>query len=773
MATVASSERITFSGTPSGVPIEMTIYAPAGNESAIQRLSHAEAAEYGEETVQLLEGLRYEYELSDPHYRLTEENGTGVVQQSTNPRLAHCGTVATGLSTGRLVLLARDAADEVVGITALEIRPRKLGHREHYRKMLEDITDVCVDLAMELRAPTNLKASPSPGTTSQTIHQRFSFLKALIDSRAFQDALHRISTYPHKQWEAEERIADVRRGFRSNAKTMREIARAPRRVSVPDNHPLATFLTTVPERISTFSSSQTEDTKENQFIKFALETFVSFLKRMQRKLDELAADRGRRGLAKSEADSRLQAQVSTLENRLLLSLNADVFRNLSQLQILPFGSSVLHRKEGYREIFQAWLKFDMAARLVWHGGDDVYGAGQRDVATLYEYWVFFKLLSLIAEYFRFTSPPSETLIEETEDGFGVKLKAGEQLAFDAVYDAGARRLHVQFGYNRTFRGNARHEVVGSWTERMRPDYTLSLWPCGEQFQLSAEEAERQDLMVHVHFDAKYRIDDLQDIFGKESEFSTEGPAGQSEGKYKRDDLLKMHAYRDAIRRTHGAYVLYPGDTQKGWEEYREILPGLGAFPLRPGNGEQALRKFIDDVVRHTCDRASQRELLSFHNYYIHKNVAPKSIYLRLPELDGNSLERLPPPAETFVVVARSNSEEQIQWGTANEIFIFPVTHTDRLNKIDSKLSLAKYILIRGPGLFPLTKFVAARNEGVRILVGKTLKAAGCPAIEETALYLTFDIEVATSFDSCKWGVGACSDLTIMSLQEVIDKYLLQ
>src|SRR5690606_5460963 len=114
-----------------------------------------------------------------------------------------------------------------------------------------------------LRAPTKLKALPSPGTTSQTIHQRFSFLKALIDSKAFQSALHRISTYPHKQWRAEERIIDVRRGFRSNAKTIRTIAKAARRVSLTESHPLASFLTSIPERIPTYRSAQTEDTKEN------------------------------------------------------------------------------------------------------------------------------------------------------------------------------------------------------------------------------------------------------------------------------------------------------------------------------------------------------------------------------------------------------------------------------------------------------------------------------------------------------------------------------
>jgi predicted component of viral defense system (DUF524 family) len=36
-------------------------------------------------------------------------------------------------------------------------------------------------------------------------------------------------------------------------------------------------------------------------------------------------------------------------------------------------------------------------------------------------------------------------------------------------------------------------------------------------------------------------------------------AENRKGIYKNADLLKMHAYKDAIRRTGGAYVLYPGD----------------------------------------------------------------------------------------------------------------------------------------------------------------------------------------------------------------------
>ncbi len=53
---------------------------------------------------------------------------------------------------------------------------------------------------------------------------------------------------------------------------------------------------------------------------------------------------------------------------------------------------------------------------------------------------------------------------------------------------------------------------------------------------------------------------------------------------KEPTCLKMHAYRDAIRRTAGAYVLYPGDDQpKTKKGFHEIIPGLGAFAIRPSD----------------------------------------------------------------------------------------------------------------------------------------------------------------------------------------------
>ena len=92
---------------------------------------------------------------------------------------------------------------------------------------------------------------------------------------------------------------------------------------------------------------------------------------------------------------------------------------------------------------------------------------------------------------------------------------------------------------------------------MRTDYTLSIWP-GE---ISIDQAEREDLIVHIHFDAKYRVNKIDlgvdDSMNDEqmSEALLNEKKEQEEGIYKRADLLKMHAYKDAIRRTSGAYIL--------------------------------------------------------------------------------------------------------------------------------------------------------------------------------------------------------------------------
>ena len=135
----------------------------------------------------------------------------------------------------------------------------------------------------------------------------------------------------------------------------------------------------MPQRISDIRKSDTVDTPENRFIKYALQVFLKFCTEIQ-----LVA----------EPDSRLDRESTILVRMLESWLIHAIFKKISDPYILKINSPILQRKEGYREILRVWLMFDLAAKLIWSGGEDIDSGGKKDIAVLYEYWLFFKLLEL-------------------------------------------------------------------------------------------------------------------------------------------------------------------------------------------------------------------------------------------------------------------------------------------------------------------------------------------------------------------------------------------
>jgi hypothetical protein len=110
----------------------------------------------------------------------------------------------------------------------------------------------------------------------------------------------------------------------------------------------------------------------------------------------------------------------------------------------------------------------------------------------------------------------------------------------------------------------------------------------------------------------------------------------------------MHAYRDAIRRTAGAYILYPGDVTVDKRQFVETLPGLGAFPLRPGadetHGVEAISGFLADVLDHVAEQASQHERDRYWRSRVYTSPVPAHPSLSpVPFLDR-------PPADTDVLM---------------------------------------------------------------------------------------------------------------------------
>ena len=185
------------------------------------------------------------------------------------------------------------------------------------------------------------------------------------------------------------------------------------------------------------------------------------------------------------------------------------------------------------------------------------------------------------------------------------LRSGSNAVLDGRLERRGRQLQLRLYYHRSFSRDG--SADGSWTVRMRPDCSLSIAPA------SAEPYPFEP--VWLHFDAKYRIDALGELVD-EPDDPPAGDAAPRRIASRRDDLLKMHAYRDAVRRSVGAYVIFPGDEERKFEAYHKVLPGVGAFPLKPRadgdpTGAQNLRRFITDVLDHVASRLTARERTSF------------------------------------------------------------------------------------------------------------------------------------------------------------------
>lgn len=712
----------------------------SGGKFKLAPLAEATAEEmrdWAEERVQLLENRRYEYKLS-AHSNLRLRLVEGVITRSEFNKLS--GSIEPGSNVGLLTLEAEDEDGQVVAKAAIEVRSTKLGYRKQYRRMLEDITDYCADLLLQVRAPAQGLFQPDFNERPETIAQRYSFLKYLLTTNEFRDAIARILGDPHTKSVVEESRREIGRGFKPDKHTLRQLASGTPRQNVPPSHPLAKRMTTVPTHIMVRKQADTLDTAENRFIRYALESFDALLADMESVL------LGKSG--NSPSSRRLLNDIEGQRRNLSGILGSSLFREVSAPTLLDFGSPVLQRRAGYREILRSWLRFTAAARLVWEGGLDVYGGGKRDVANLYEYWVFFQLLDAVTQAFDLPKPDSDSLIEPTGDGFGLKLKAGKQLVINSRSLVRGRELCIRFAYNRTFsgkKGELSYPDSGSWTRIMRPDYTLSIWPA----ELSEVQAENYELMTHIHFDAKYKLDqgsgtsDSAAVFGtnEEKTLNDEKQAARAGRVSKRADLLTLHAYRDAIRRTEGAYVIYPGDVSRKWSSFHELLPGLGAFAIKPddaGEGLSVLNRFLQDVSEQVSNRAATRERA---RYFIHTSntpFVPQDLSADFSELTPTG-ERALPPINHLVLDCTVRNLAHSNWLQTTSKFDIPLSGV-----ITQELVGVKHLLVRG--LSPTTAYTFYRVELTEIIGGADLLIAGHPDAINGGTYLVFTIAPAVEFD---------------------------
>ncbi|MBX9450197.1 MAG: DUF2357 domain-containing protein [Taibaiella sp.] len=354
------------------------------------------ATENNEARYQLVEGCFYDFAFSDAAYRLGDVGENIIIPHKRN---IHTGTLAPNIFTGTLSIpVLQTGKPEHLTLIELEVQSVKTGYRNDYRDMLEFITEKCTGLLLQSNAPVAHAFDIDYARDSETLYQQFAFIQSVVGTEEFAEAIHRIVTAPVTQWADTLEPQDVRRVRRFSNTQVKELFRGSKRAALPENHNLKQAgWHTMSAKIAAAQKTDSVDTPENRFVKYALEVFLKFCTDIHNA---------------APAQSRLYRESLSLMRTLEGFLHHGIFSGISQPATLKLNSPVLQRKEGYREVLRTWLLFGTAAKLVWKGGDDVYRGGKKDVATLYEYWLFFKLLSLFQSVFRLEAADTRQLIEK-------------------------------------------------------------------------------------------------------------------------------------------------------------------------------------------------------------------------------------------------------------------------------------------------------------------------------------------------------------------------
>ena len=476
-----------------------------------------------------------------------------------------------------------------------EIVPDKINYEEDYIALTEAIAEECSALLLDYESPTSLTFKQYEDKQN-TVLEQFIFLRSFCSADNISGLFASIKRNPDRILSQEDEIRPFGMGFVSKKFFSNPFSYSRGWAKVREAN--------IPSMVACSRKYDSYDTPANRFIKFALSQFHEICSKIQ-------------SIITGNTNIEYKNEAKAIHRHIEGILSDHFFDDVQELDAMPSNSQILEKREGYSQIFKAFSMLDLALQLNWRGKDDIYLGEAKNTALLYEYWLFFELRKILIELngHEENAEQDKSFITSDNDGLTISLKQGKESSQKFYFEE--KKLKAILYYNRTFsqKDFKGSDYQGSYSRVFRPDYTISVFPdCFE----NENDAVHAGEVSYIHFDAKYRISELAMLIGRKQETEkAENEQLQDEKKdeitntYKRGDLLKMHTYNDAIRRTAGSYVLYPGDGNKDnrMSAYDEILPGVGAFAIKPGKaeyGERDLKAFISQILNFKAENTSRQ-----------------------------------------------------------------------------------------------------------------------------------------------------------------------
>ncbi len=284
------------------------------------------------------------------------------------------------------------------------------------------------------------------------------------------------------------------------------------------------------------------DTTENRLIKRIVQETYALTDWMDNRLRS-----DRHFYNRTELELQNIQMVACL-NELLAS---NWLEETGELQTLPQASTVLQRKAGYRQWYSFYQHWLLGGSYPFAEEEIRILVDTKELSRIYEYWCYFMIIEIVEELTGVSPSVFERNVEKNQlerlvNGLCVKFDLPEELL--SIY------------YNRCFTAGKE-----SYSQTYKPD--ISLYIQG----------------VWHHFDAKLKMD-------------TDSNQIKS---VKKEDLDKMHTYRDAIQNTESVWVLYPDDQDSRlfYQDPRSLnsVGGIGAVSVTPSN-TRSLKYVISELI---------------------------------------------------------------------------------------------------------------------------------------------------------------------------------
>ena len=342
---------------------------------------------------------------------------------------------------------------------------------DQFDAMLRELTESATTLPFSAGEAAAGRYSVSTAPRDEVLYHAFVYLRYILSDRAPEGvrllpALEMIVREPHRLWHSHRRDVRIEAMTRVDAHTPLDLVTRPGMAVVasslsPSGARLAERLSwRLPEVVSERKIRPTTDTPENRFVKAFVGQARTIIGRMRSAVSSRRPDAFRRNLLR-DCD-RMEASLMPIARH-------SMWEEVGRMVRIPFSSTVLQRRRGYRRVLQHFSRIRLAPMI------PLDKDGMRDllelknIALLYELWTFFRLVHEISAVLG--SPPVRSG-RLASDLFQTAFAAGGTFE----WDPGVRLVYNQ-RFSRSRRGqrllllraaDSRHRSPDSRRAERRP-----------------------------------------------------------------------------------------------------------------------------------------------------------------------------------------------------------------------------------------------------------------------------------------------------------------